>query len=584
MDENLLEIALIHFEKGDYKKAYSYFSQLATNDYPNAYYYLGLCHRRGLGIEEDQREAYKYFIKAASIGHIESQYIVGCILNHEIGSYGGTVPTKEELKIYQEEESKGTSTPYYHASGIGIKPNGKEAFKWLLKAAKMGHRDAQFDLAIMYEIGEVVKEDIKNWLKWLKVLANKNHPRAIAILGSHAKYTEKNTEKALELYKRAYELGDERAPFGLGKIYEKEQDYKEAFKWYNIGANETRDFEAPRKLSEFYTYGKGVANDYDLAVKWYKESIRRYHETHRFGYLSICNMYDLYSKKLTKEINEKDMISLMITAADYGESKYELILMSYYKNGIDIGEKYKEKFNLLFKARNGDKDAQISFGYQYLYNKMSNNYLEDADEWYRDDSNNNHRDAQFLYSQIFCFALKQDRYRMHLTNVALNGHKEAQYILARHYQYGDYFKLSKSKSIKWYHEAATTNIDAQIDLGYFYGNGILVNRDYQQAYKYYSEAMKRFHELDIYKKRQINLIKLRYITGNDIAETQALNGDVNAQLYLGCLYQFGFEIQQNKNKSIYWYEMAAKQGNSDAIQQIKLLLERKETSHENKIS
>ncbi|QWB96685.1 SEL1-like repeat protein [Mycoplasmatota bacterium] len=46
---------------------------------------------------------------------------------------------------------------------------------------------------------------------------------------------------------------------------------------------------------------------------------------------------------------------------------------------------------------------------------------------------------------------------------------------------------------------------------------------------------------------------------------------MSAQLYVGCLYQNGFEIQLNKSKAQYWYEMAANKGSKEAQKQLKLL-------------
>jgi len=76
---------------------------------------------------------------------------------------------------------------------------------------------------------------------------------------------------------------------------------------------------------------------------------------------------------------------------------------------------------------------------------------------------------------------------------------------------------------------------------------------------------------DIHELRVLNYIKLRYNAGNDKAEASALNKDVEAQLYMGCLYQYGFEIKRNAQKAVYWYKMAAHQGNKEAQAQLDLL-------------
>ena len=76
---------------------------------------------------------------------------------------------------------------------------------------------------------------------------------------------------------------------------------------------------------------------------------------------------------------------------------------------------------------------------------------------------------------------------------------------------------------------------------------------------------------DIRELRTINNIKIRYNAANDEAEQLALNGDINAQLYMGCLYQYGFEVKRNFDKAKYFYEMAKRQGSDEAQLQLNLL-------------
>jgi len=69
------------------------------------------------------------------------------------------------------------------------------------------------------------------------------------------------------------------------------------------------------------------------------------------------------------------------------------------------------------------------------------------------------------------------------------------------------------------------------------------------------------------------LNKIKYNAGNNQAEVKALEGDISAQLYLGCLYQYGFEVKRNLDKAIYWYEKASKQGSKEANLQLSTIAE-----------
>ena len=76
---------------------------------------------------------------------------------------------------------------------------------------------------------------------------------------------------------------------------------------------------------------------------------------------------------------------------------------------------------------------------------------------------------------------------------------------------------------------------------------------------------------DIRELRTINNIKIRYNAANDEAEQEASNGDIDAQLYMGCLYQYGFEVKRNMEKAKYCYELADKNGSMDASNQLLII-------------
>jgi TPR repeat protein len=91
------------------------------------------------------------------------------------------------------------------------------AARWFELAAKSGHRDAQFQLATMYENGRGVPQD----------------------------FTE-----AANLYRAAAEAGDERAPIMLGELYVRMEDLVSAHMWFNLGATNDRNQYLQEKAAE----------------------------------------------------------------------------------------------------------------------------------------------------------------------------------------------------------------------------------------------------------------------------------------------------------------------------------------------
>ena len=60
------------------------------------------------------------------------------------------------------------------------------------------------------------------------------------------------------------------------------QDYKEAFKWYRLAA-EQGHAQAQCDLGEMYYEGEGVPHDYAEAIKWWKLAAEQGHEEAQYN-------------------------------------------------------------------------------------------------------------------------------------------------------------------------------------------------------------------------------------------------------------------------------------------------------------
>lgn len=565
-----LNDAISLFEKQQYDEAYSIFLPLANEKNPIAMYYLGLCFRKGSFVEEDQKEAFKWFLKSAEQGHSNAQYLIGLAYLHYPGFYGGTESEDEFPIHFQDIEISDFdhNVPYYFAQGIGVEPDDEKALMWFLRASEKNHAKAQYELGEMYQGGNVVAYDNNQAKKWFEISAAQNNSNAALGLARIYEFQEKE-DLAIEWYEKAIDLGSKEAPFRLGSFYEifskESHDLSKAFKWYKYGSEKYNDYRSQQRLARLYKNGLGIEQNINEALKWYKKSAEQNSE----GACYALGIFYFFGNGVEK--SDQEAIKWFIRSADHYHESAERMLKRYHRNGFSINRKYNDKFDLYLKARSGDKDAQIEFANKYLYNQISDLYREEARQWFDYDAKKGFVDAQFLYAQILNYRLESQEYIKLMTSAAMQGHREAQYILARHYHNGDYVDINHSEAMKWYQEAAISNIDAQIDLGYIYGNGILSGIDYHKAYTYYQQAMKQFDNLDVKRKRTVDFIKLRYNAGNDRAEQSALDGNVDAQLYMGCLYAYGYEISQKLNKAIYWYEMAGCQGSKEAQNQLVLL-------------
>ena len=94
------------------------------------YYYHGDYHSRG--VEEDLKEAFKLYEKAAKQGLATAQYRLGRCYN----------------------------------SGEGVKKDLGKAFIWYEKAAEQGHEAARFSVRMAYCYGWGVEKDPEEAKKW----------------------------------------------------------------------------------------------------------------------------------------------------------------------------------------------------------------------------------------------------------------------------------------------------------------------------------------------------------------------------------------------------------------------------------
>ena len=86
----------------------------------------------------------------------------------------------------------------------------------------------------------------------------------------------KNYKTALEYYKKAAELGNDKAMYYIGSIYycghkNIPKDYNEAMKWYKKAAEFGYAY-AMTAIGLMYESGYGVNQDYNKAIEWYKKA------------------------------------------------------------------------------------------------------------------------------------------------------------------------------------------------------------------------------------------------------------------------------------------------------------------------
>ncbi len=76
---------LAAYQNGNFDLALAEFEPLARGGDFNAQYHLGELYLQGDGVEQDLREAFDWFFKAAEQGHVQAQANVGSLLSLGLG-------------------------------------------------------------------------------------------------------------------------------------------------------------------------------------------------------------------------------------------------------------------------------------------------------------------------------------------------------------------------------------------------------------------------------------------------------------------------------------------------------------------
>jgi TPR repeat protein len=136
-----------HSQAADFEKGYTAFGYgnfvaalqewepLAAQGHPRAQYSLGVMHRHGYGVDQDDGAAVKWFKLAAAQEYADAQF--------------------QLADMYR--------------LGHGVPQDNKIAAQWYQRASALGHVDAQFMLGLFHALGTGVPQDFISSRMWLEV-------------------------------------------------------------------------------------------------------------------------------------------------------------------------------------------------------------------------------------------------------------------------------------------------------------------------------------------------------------------------------------------------------------------------------
>lgn len=222
-----------------FKCAFTGFSSLEAESHDDKLQYrIGQMLYTGTGIKQDIPAAMTYFEKAAKVGNVNAQYMLG--------------------KLWLET---GTGDP-------------EQAIEWLTKAADGGNAAAQYALAKLYRDGTHVQKDIQKAVELLTLSAEQKNEYAAYQLGRlylSGSDIPKDAAAAIKWLSFSSGLGNQHAQYTLAKLYltgeDVPKDITNAIRLFTLSAEQKNEYAA-YQLGKFYLTGEDVPKDAEAAVRW----------------------------------------------------------------------------------------------------------------------------------------------------------------------------------------------------------------------------------------------------------------------------------------------------------------------------
>lgn len=363
----------------------------------------------------------------------------------------------------------------------------KPASYFWIKAAEMGHENAQWCLANYYYDGKFIEQNYKEARKWFeKVLEQPDTLPLIDFTKSQSR------QKLAEMYANGYGV---------------EKDFEKAFDYYLAG-------KAWLKVAECYELGRGVKQDKNLAAVNYAKVLASQ---------TTEEEYKIAEEWLLQRATQKDILALYA-------------LGNYY---LDKGK--KEDNELSYKHYKETKEHKLFTGTSPFYAK--------AFDYWKSAAEGGHIEA--IKTIINCYLtgtiVKADSVKATQwarKGVSLSNDKDLLWTMAWHNAKGIGTPINEAEAVKWYTKAAKAgHLTATTNLAWCYENGFGCQTNYKEAVKWYTIAAEAG---EMFAQNNLAVMYLRGL-GVPIDKKKALEllKRSAAQGYENAISMVGIITQQN---------------------------------------
>ena len=374
----------------NYKQALQWWARAAKQENPDAIGNMAMCYQLGRGTERDSTMASKLYESAITKGNknvipqheklADKGHVFSCLLLRECYVKGiGVTKDPQKVTEYLEKAAKAGHEDSQYALALQLlnSKHPEKAVEWFKQAAKQGNVGATYYYGNMLHKGMGVKQDKLMGIKLLKKAAEQNFPVADYQLGMIYKDgdgVEKDAAKAFSHMKNAAFHGNGQARWQLGTMYLNgegtAQNYYFASQWLSEQALSTHKKEINELLKQdnegaFSQYLMGlrkyhIDKDYQAAIDCFKK-VEKAKISEGTTMLVVCMADKNFKKRnLKKAIKQLTKASETSPAAKY-------YLSAMYETGTGVAKDDKKAVELLKAAADeGIAYAQCKLGDRYM--------------------------------------------------------------------------------------------------------------------------------------------------------------------------------------------------------------------------
>lgn len=167
--------------------AFDWFLKAAHQENAKAEYHVGLCYHFGLGVKKQIEEAVRWYFAATKQMEVEAFYQLGSIYIQHYKDFQTAFNYLDKAAALNHPEAQYNLAVMYQ-KGDGVQQNMDLAFKWFKEGAERGSARAQYNLGMMYYEGIVIEKDEQKAKSWWEKAAAQNLEVAVKQLLAYNNY------------------------------------------------------------------------------------------------------------------------------------------------------------------------------------------------------------------------------------------------------------------------------------------------------------------------------------------------------------------------------------------------------------